>query len=293
MMLHEPSSIWQVSGASVRGAAHVRQSLPNQDAIAWRSAADADGPIVIALADGHGSPRCLRSHRGAKFAVRLALDLLEQFAAQHADESNLSAVKSAAEDRLLRGIVRSWQDLVQDDLASKPFGRRDWDLLTKHSGTADQEQVLARPLAAYGTTLLATLITPRYFLFLQLGDGDIVIVDAKGCVDRPPFPHDPRLIANQTTSLSGPTAWTDVRLHFQPFAGRSPDLIMLSTDGYANSFADDAGFCQAGADLLMAVRQFGIRRISYRLRKWLRSTSELGSGDDITVGLVYRSPPPS
>ena len=64
---------------------------------------------------------------------------------------------------------------------------------------------------------------------------------------------------------------------------------MLSTDGYANSFADDAGFYQAGTDLLMAIRRLGIRRVTYRLKKWLRSTSELGSGDDITVGLIYRS----
>ena len=288
-MPHEPSAIWQVSGASVRGASHVRQGLPNQDAIAWRSGADVRDPLVIALSDGHGSPRCLRSHKGAKLAARLALDLLEQFAAQHIDEPNLSTVKSAAEDHLPRAIVRSWQDLVQDDLASRPFCQQDWDLLTERAGSAGQAQVQARPVVAYGATLLGTLITPRYLLFLQLGDGDILIVDAKGNVDSPPLPHDPRLLANQTTSLSGSKAWADVRLHFQPLAGRSPDMIMLSTDGYANSFADDAGFHQAGIDLLFAVRRLGIRRVTYRLKKWLRSTSELGSGDDITVGLVYRS----
>ena len=289
-MTKELPSKWQAAGASVRGAAHIRAGMPNQDAIAWLSPPDPHQPILLALADGHGSPRYLRSHRGAKLAVRLALDLLEDFATQQADEPNLSAVKSAAEDHLPRAMVRSWQDAVVADIADRPFDKDDWKLLAKRTDPALQPWVLEHPIAAYGSTLLTALITARYMLLLQLGDGDIITVDAKGNVDRPPFPQDPRLMANQTTSLCGSKAWADVRMHFLPLAAKTPDLVMLSTDGYANSFADEAGFRQAGVDLLHAVRQNGIHRIPYKLKSWLRVTSEMGSGDDITVGLICRTP---
>ncbi len=143
------------------------------------------------------------------------------------------------------------------------------------------------PLRAYGATLLAALITPRYLLLLQLGDGDIFIVDSAGRVGRPPLPNDPRLIANQTTSLCGATAWQDVRSYFQPLTARPPALVMLATDGYSNSFADENGFYSAAADLLEAIRTQGSHQTRIQLPGWLRATSKAGSGDDISVGLAY------
>ena len=131
------------------------------------------------------------------------------------------------------------------------------------------------------------MITPHYLLLLQLGDGDILIVDSASRVSRPPIPNDPRLIANQTTSLCGATAWLDMRAHFQAFATRPPALVMLSTDGYVNSFADEEGFFAAATDILDHIRQEGADATRAQLPGWLRATSRGGSGDDISVGLAY------
>jgi len=65
---------------------------------------------------------------------------------------------------------------------------------------------------------------------------------------------------------------------------------MLATDGYANSFESGTGLLQAGQDMLAAIRTEGLASASGRLPAWLRATSSAGSGDDITVGLVYRLP---
>jgi hypothetical protein len=123
---------------------------------------------------------------------------------------------------------------------------------------------------------------------VQLGDGDILTVSADGRVSGPPLAEDSRLLANETTSLCTAEAWTSVRLYFQPLAGAPPTLILLATDGYANSFVDAAAFEQVGADLLSAVRTQGVDAVNAALPTWLADTSSSGSGDDITVAMAYR-----
>jgi hypothetical protein len=64
--------------------------------------------------------------------------------------------------------------------------------------------------------------------------------------------------------------------------------VLLSTDGYANAFREDAGFLQVGADLLDLVRQEGLGAVAGGLDSWLAEATEQGSGDDVTVGLLCR-----
>ena len=66
---HGPATAWRAIGRSVRGASHVRSSLPNQDAIAWFPESGEGPPLIVAVSDGHGSPRNFRSDVGSKIAV--------------------------------------------------------------------------------------------------------------------------------------------------------------------------------------------------------------------------------
>lgn len=62
---------WRTLTASVRGAAHERSGLPNQDAV--RVARFDEGrALLVALADGHGSAKNFRSQPGARLAVATA-----------------------------------------------------------------------------------------------------------------------------------------------------------------------------------------------------------------------------
>ena len=277
---------WLVLGASVRGAGHTRAQRPNQDAIAWHTPTTPDDCLVLAVSDGHGSPRYVRSHRGAKLAVKLAVDLLHQFGTTHKGPGSIAATGDMAVEQLPRTLVRNWQATVREELAAKPLTLEEETALAEAQRTRVKDD---DPLRVYGATLLTALITPHYLLLLQLGDGDIVTVDATGQVGRPPLPADPRLIANQTTSLCGGSAWRDMRTVFQPIMGRPPALVMLATDGYANSFADEAGFLAVAADILSALRTQGHRHTENQLPRWLRATSQGGSGDDISVGLAYHA----
>ncbi len=248
-------------------------------------------PIILAVADGHGSPLYIRSGRGARTAVHAAITLLRRFATSHADQPTLSAIKRVAADRLPRDLVMTWGEAVAADLAAEPLSRRELDALARHVSPAALARLNANPQLAYGSTLLAALITDTYLLTFQLGDGDILLVAEDGAAAPITLAADPLLFANETTSLCSPKAWRHARTYLQPAPAASPPLLILATDGYANSFADRAGFLQAGSDLLAALRADGLPALGRQLPAWLRDTSAAGSGDDITLALAYRCAP--
>ena len=100
------------------------------------------------------------------------------------------------------------------------------------------------------------------------------------------MPKDERLIANETTSLCSDQAWNEVRVKFQALAGAPPALILAATDGYANSYRDEASFQQVARDLWEMIRDEGIEPVQSNLKHWLNEASQQGSGDDITVGIL-------
>jgi hypothetical protein len=175
---------------------------------------------------------------------------------------------------------------VTAHLALNPFRDEEYDRLGEKEAEARAE-ISQNPLIAYGATLLAVLITASYALYMQIGDGDVLFVEDGGATSRP-IPPDPRLIANQTTSLCQLEAARDFRLHIESPLVRAPALVLVSTDGYANSFASDADFLQIGADFLAMARAHGLSGVSDRLPGILREASEKGSGDDVTFGIMRR-----
>jgi hypothetical protein len=284
---HKPQ--WRVIGHSVRGAAHVRVDLPNQDAICWLPESGTGLPLVLAVSDGHGSARCFRSDVGARLAVETATQVTQEFLENLPESLNLSAIKRWAEENLPRAIVHRWRDRVADDIFAHPLPKADLDRLEANEDVTKRRQVVLDPLLAYGATLLTVLVTESFILYLQLGDGDILTVSEAGEVSRPPLPVDARLFANETTSLCSRDAWREFRSHFQVLSGSPPALILVSTDGYANSFRDEAGFLQVGADFLALIRADGLDAVHESLESWLSEASRNGSGDDITVGILCRT----
>lgn len=303
---------WQVMGRSVLGASHRRGGLPNQDSLGAIPELDAAGKnsapaAILAVSDGHGSARSFRSDRGSRFAVEAVGAVLgELFLAR---SLSLSAVRRLAEVQLPSSLLRRWRRAVAEDLRAYPVTGDELERLEKRvgssvrqrleeslgrltatTGEAEVEVALANNhdvLAVYGATLLAVVATESYLIYAQLGDGDILAVDAQGRVQRP-FARDERLIANETTSLCSPAAERELRLAYQPLADAAPVLILASTDGYANSFRDEASFLLVGSDLLEMVCRDGLAGVGRELAGWLDEASQVGSGDDVTLGLLCR-----
>ncbi len=243
---------------------------------------------MLVVSDGHGSDKSFRSEIGSRFAVEGTVALLRELVEAIPTPPNLSAVKRTAEERLPQELVRGWQASVDAHLAEHPFEEGELARVEAKRGPKGRQEVLENPRLAYGATLLATLIASDFMLFLQLGDGDILAVQDGGEVVRP-LPRDARLIANETTSLCMTRAWREIRLRFQASYGGVPALVLLSTDGYANSFVNEAAFLKVGTDLLSILSDEGADAVEKNLTAWLQEASESGSGDDITLGILYRA----
>jgi hypothetical protein len=188
---------------------------------------------------------------------------------------DLSAIELIGGPWLARRIVERWTEVVKDDIQKKAFTHEEAD------------EVLGNPLLAYGATLLAALVTNDFILYLQMGDGDILTVSETGHVARP-IAKDLNLIANETYSLCLPNAWRLFRFGFQPLSDPLPALIMLSTDGYSNSYKTEDDFFKVAKDILEIARTEGETVIRQNLGTWLKETSEKASGDDITLGAILR-----
>ncbi|BDI34165.1 hypothetical protein CCAX7_62160 [Capsulimonas corticalis] len=281
--------LWRVTGASQIGSAHVRSGLPNQDAIAW-SANEEGGSasVYLAVADGHGGNKHFRSGVGSQIAVKTLMDEFSNFLQNCALQISMSSVKRQAEERLPHQIVKGWRSKVNEHLRDNPFVEAEWEQLASKQGASVRKLIEASPMLAYGSTILGVLITPSFILYIQLGDGDILCVSGTGEVSVP-LPVDERLMGNETTSLCDQDAWAQFRTRLTPLSDASPEMILISTDGYSNSFpADDADFFKIGSDYHCMANEHGLDYIEEHLPDFLADTSARGSGDDITLGLIKR-----
>lgn len=275
---------WRVVGHSVRGASHERAGTSNQDAISWLPKSGAGLPVILAVADGHGSHKSFRSETGARLAVETFAQVISDFLSGQTQTESLSVTKRAAEEWLPTTLVRRWLEAVSSHLAAHPLSTEELTLLSAARGTSRQDPPSNFPVA-YGTTVLAAAVVAGFILYLQLGDGEILTVSQEGEVTRP-MPKDERLFANETTSLCSQDAWRDFRVCFQVVSQTPPALILLSTDGYPNSFHDESGFLKVGSDMLEMIRADGLDAVNGHLESWLKESTYAGSGDDVTVGLI-------
>ncbi len=280
----EPARPWRVIGCSVRGASHVRSGLENQDAIGWFPPNGWGGQMVLAVADGHGSAKSFRSAIGSELAVAVALDYGAELLAAAPSLAELSLVKDRLEQEIPHRIVFEWRRRVGQHFDESPFTEAELGRLTERDGAKAADLVRRDPYLAYGSTLITVVAMASFLAFWQIGDGDVVTVSADGRVGRP-LRGDERLIANETTSLCSDDAW---RLFRVAIYGTTTPMILVSSDGFANSFADEAGFFQFGSDVLRIVVNEGLDAVNEMLPGWLEEMTRRGSGDDISLGMICR-----
>jgi len=306
--------IWR----SLRGAARAAKQIP-----AGSHNSNLTLPLVLAVSDGHGSAKSFRSHIGSQMAVEAAIQVITENIFQgrfnlegqensHL-ESDLATIKDFAGNYLPERIVRRWQQSVRQHLEENEITDEEWEDLKKKGGSngqkfigkileefyqAESTTINSQFSIIYGATLLIAIVTDCLIVYLQIGDGDILCVDSTGNTRRP-LPRDKRLIANETTSLCMEQAWNQFQVeleYLEPLSTDShdshdshdsmPALILLATDGYSNSFSSEEDFQQVGQDYREMIHLHGMDYIENQLESFLSQTSQQGSGDDITMGLV-------
>jgi len=257
---------WRGMGTKVVGATHIRNGLPCQDAIRIETYGTY---VVAAIADGHGSEACPYSDEGSQAAV----DCLQEIFADIFDGDDAetkSVIENSRELRLPRQLASAWMRRVEEI----------------HRKTRKDEEF---SYTLYGTTALCVVASEEFIFALQLGDGDILVIP------EPPLQgywmiEPENMPGNETYSLCMPDCWRYVRTNMFRHDDRhktQPALIMLTTDGYYNSFITAEGFVKAGTDILGLLRTEGEGYVSENLEDWLIVSSAEGSGDDIAMALIY------
>jgi serine/threonine protein phosphatase PrpC len=277
-----PPMSWTVFTESARGSAHDSLGLPNQDSY-LRSDVEFEGAtaIVVAVADGHGNRRHFRSASGSRFAVRAACDCVAEASGQLESCTSIAEVEEVATDVIIPAILERWRSTVAGDVASEPFNEEEESL--RAEGDA--------PDVAYGSTLMLAVLMPEIVLCIQIGDGDIVVVERDGSAMLP-VPGDPSLDGHRTTSLCQTTALESFRLGSVDLSTRRPAVVILATDGFGNSQVADPWPPMVGADLARMLEEHGPEWVGRQLPEWTNRCASEGSGDDTTVALILRADRP-
>lgn len=264
-----------VFGESVIGASHVIQKAKCQDAISLTTIDDSD---IISVADGHGSKSCPYSSSGSLIAVNTFTCLMKRLYESYKDDLSTlhTYLNRDGKIKIAQAIDQEWKRRVR-----KAFSR------TKNPVplTDDRAKDLKAIYKMYGTTLLGLFITPAFVFVFQLGDGDVMLVSEAGVE---PLVTREKILGVETRSLSKEHSWEAAHTEVFPFESvPAPALIMLSTDGMANSYVNDTEFEKTCRDYYDLISEHGPEAIAGNLRQWLKETTEQGCGDDITVAFAF------
>lgn len=263
---------WDIVTSSIIGKSHESSKLPNQDSLAIFPENMVSGtPIIATISDGHGAERYHRSHLGSNLATLTSIAyiklLLERF---QRDNIKFQGIRDYCIEKFPQKLIQFWRRAVRESIGKYPYKER--------------EENIYLP---YGCTLLGVVIFNNILITFQLGDGDILFVQSTLEVSKD-FGRDQNLIANETYSLCTNDAIKNFKVNVRRIDYDPPDLIIISTDGYSNSFKDDDSFYKAGKDFLSIIQNDGILEIQDNLKNWLKETSDQGSGDDTTMILLHR-----
>ncbi len=278
---------WYVETASEIGFMHIRNHMPLQDSISSSGNFYSEGgPIFLAVADGHGDISHFRSSIGASIATSLAVEVLQQFANKVQLASQTEKERLVSSDNIvetvLKDIVTNWKIAILDHLANNPFNLNEIKTIKAHKLT-DYE---SNPTVAYGTTLIGCTIIGSVGLFVQIGDGDVVVMASNGDVYNP-IPIDPSLVSNRTTSLCQKNPIQSFRMSVINVESTPIDMIMLSTDGFGNSQIEPNWYKGVLTDIASFSQKHGMLWVRENLPNWAKlCASREGSGDDTTVGLI-------
>ena len=266
-----------VFGESVQGASHVRSGKECQDSLK-KIEKDKD-TVILAVADGHGSDSCPYSKTGSEIAVNVFCKIMEDYLDTYAEQPEMlmTFLKREGDTKVAQAIDAEWK-------------RR---ILRAHSGSkrevpldAEGHQDKSAVYRMYGSTLIGLVITDVFLFAFQLGDGDIMEVSKKGVQN---VIEADKILGTETHSLSKADSWKKSITCIKKLEENQqlPVMYMLSSDGMANSYKNEDEFRKTCSDYYALLKKHGAKAVSRSLKGWLKETSELGCGDDITALFTY------
>lgn len=282
--------------ARTRGASHVKNETPCED---YGLVACNDCGQVFVLSDGHGDSSCPRSDVGSRLACEIASAELLAFGEQlegldarmlQDDPGHVTLILDADRQasvvrQLVNSILGKWSSAVGRDVRERPL--KDEELAGCSERYRSLYQKGERLEHIYGATLIAGLMTDKYLLLLQQGDGRCDVFDATGAVSQP-IPWDARCTANVTTSLCDEDAVRSTRYCVIDRSKTDVAAVLAGSDGVEDAFFSMDQTHSFYRDLLIRAADTSVDELQEYLTAFLPEFSEKGTGgygsqDDVTV----------
>ncbi|MGL5313134.1 MAG: protein phosphatase 2C domain-containing protein [Peptostreptococcaceae bacterium] len=214
--------------------------------------------IICAVADGHSTSYFKYSDKGAELACKASIDVLENYINEDKDFVKLELEKMTIQQK----IYARWMELVNEHFKSiNPV-------------------VLNTQYLKYSTTLLVTLITESFILFLKLGDGNIVIENRN---------KYEKIIDNinrgVVQSFGRSNSYLNINYKIEDSDIYRRATIILFTDGYENSFEGEKILYESLKNTLNKYNKNVFSRflLEQNYEKYLSKLSKNVSFDDISI----------
>jgi hypothetical protein len=282
---------WRIVTGSVQGATHKNLGIPNQDAVNYSQNTPENLPVILSVADGIGSPDFFRSDRGSRFAVETAVESANQLIDHVRAMDELS--ENVIRDQFCRTFTRHWMERVIKDYHEDPpentvieSNERKANFYYQSTGfendTQKSEAIAAYP---YSTTSITLIATPQFLIVVQIGNGDVLMIEPAGVISRP-FPVVLQDIG--VLSVSVPESWKLFEIwHKDNSDGSLPVAVFLTTDGYRDSYDFEQDFEKYCISVFHDFfTQYDVETIQEGVSSVLYRVSLEGSGDDVTIGIL-------
>ena len=274
---------------SIKGASHDVSGKPMQDYSASYIYPKEKCSIAV-VCDGHGADKHFRSEVGSRLATEITVAKLEEFVTLFPSWKSLEGVQTELINRLKISILAGWQKAVEAETKARPFTEEE---LKKASRSLEwkKDYNVGQP---YGTTLLAVLVTEKYYLALMLGDGAIVkilpdqpkhifeIVEFEGKKVYDDGPH------SATDSICESNAFDKIFWKCLPITEREKGLAFgLVSDGMSEAFVTDLDLMKKINNYLEYFAENGLEKAMPPIEAQLHKLSSVSVfKDDISLAFA-------
>lgn len=246
--------------ADIVGYKNIKKGKESQDYIDFKIINDA---IICTVADGHSTDFFEYSSDGSRLACVSAIDILEKVIGKSLDE-----VKNELEKNNIQKLIYDkWMNLVNE-----------------HYKNANAI-VFNTEYIKYSTTLVATLITKEFRLYLKIGDGNIVVKTRDSYK---------KILETKNKEVVDSLGRFEAYKNFIHYIEKNDennklDNMILFTDGYENSFTNEKILFQS---LEKTINQYNksvfSRWMLYKNYKSdLSKLSKDTSKDDISIIYIF------
>lgn len=258
---------------TVIGDSHIRRQIVCQDSSGTYVGEDFG---IAVVADGHGSSKHFRSDVGARIAVKISIELLKKYMRQSDFRNQFLMHPDFILQQMEKQVLMKWREAVEEYHKENPLTEEE----EKKATTEDGRHLKVATI--YGSTVLIAVIADGFSYGMLLGDGGFVVLSEKNELFIPV--EDPNSHANYTSSLCN----TNAVHYFQHwYSEEVPVAMFVSTDGLFKSFASDEDFLKYHG-LITRMLSDPEKATQSLIRNFEKRTRE-GSGDDISIAMVYNS----